>query len=104
MKVLFPLPISPPVPAQLEQDPNNETSTRVVPAADVALLLTAPPDVDVDQRAVQNNDQTVDVTTAPDENARAETHGLRRSCRERSPPTVFGNGQCNVRHSNAGPD
>jgi len=79
-----------PVPAQLEQDPNNETPTHVVPATDVALLPTVSSDVDVDYRAVQNKDQTVEVTTAPDENARAETHRPRRSCRERRPPERFG--------------
>jgi len=83
-------------PAQPAQDPNTETSTHVVPASDVARLPTAPPNVDVDQRAVQTKDHAVDVTTAPDENARAETPRLRRSCGERSPPNFLGNGQCNV--------
>jgi len=41
-------------PAQLEQDHNNENSTQIVPASDVAVSPTSPPNVDADQRLVQN--------------------------------------------------
>ena len=88
MKVLFPLPIS-----RLHNQSKvlTQTSTHVVPASDVALLPTAPPNVNVDERAVQSKDQTEDVTTAPDENARE----LKRLdydvlARERRSPERFG--------------
>ena len=76
--------------AQLEHDHNNGNSAQVVPASDVVLSPTSPPSVAADQRVVQNKDRTVDVTTAPEEDARVETPRQQHSCRERRPPERLG--------------
>jgi len=84
-------------PAQLEQDPNTETSTHVVPASDVALLPTAPPNVDADER------ELFQTKTKPWTWQRLLTkmHELKRLdydvlAEREGLPNVLGNGQCDV--------